>query len=79
MRLQERPLARAHALGLTPPPALRRAFLVPRPQVTLVNSCYASKSAHPEQLLESIRAEWLALKAAAVAPADVAGAKAKAA
>jgi len=42
----------------------------PTTQVTLVNSCYATKTDRPEQLLHCIRDEWHALKAAATAPAD---------
>ncbi|GBF88074.1 hypothetical protein Rsub_00786 [Raphidocelis subcapitata] len=39
-------------------------------QVTLVNSCYATKSTRPQDLLDCIREEWRALKAAATAPAS---------
>lgn len=55
-------------------------------QVTIVNSCYASKSPRPEQLLRCVRDEWHALRDAATvvpAPAEAEGgaaaAKAKAA
>jgi hypothetical protein len=39
-----------------------------QPQVTLVNSCYTVKSECPEELLQCIQEEWLALKEASVAP-----------
>ncbi|KAI8473104.1 MAG: hypothetical protein J3K34DRAFT_519278 [Monoraphidium minutum] len=34
-------------------------------QVTIVNSCYVSKSSHPEKLLACVRDEWAALRDAA--------------
>ncbi|KIZ02477.1 hypothetical protein MNEG_5482 [Monoraphidium neglectum] len=40
-------------------------------QVTIVNSCYVSKSSCPEQLLRCVRDEWAALRDAATVPAPV--------
>ncbi|GBF88058.1 hypothetical protein Rsub_00770 [Raphidocelis subcapitata] len=42
-------------------------------EVTLVNSCYTTKSDQPEQLLACITEEWLTLKAAAGAEAAASG------